>query len=296
MLGTLIRRPATRHTMALGSAARMSTRQFEGAGHSSLYAKFRPVPPQSIVTQILKFRETSSTSTPLNLAVDVGCGSGQFTRLLPPLCSSVLATDVSQAQVDQARNLLQYDNLEIRVGRGEKIEVEDSSVDLVTVCQALHWMEVEEFYHEVSRVLVPGGTLAVIGYHFTRPAPTMSNSLSLTEAMMKVYRTTGPYWSSRRALVDSGYTSIPLAQFERMERQDAEHYTDIQATLADWAGYIRSWSGFQAFARERGSEAAAELMEEFEKTCAELMEGTVEDSDKIQLQLRTQYWTILYQK
>eukprot|EP00090_Calanus_glacialis_P011110 TRINITY_DN19584_c0_g1_i1.p1 TRINITY_DN19584_c0_g1~~TRINITY_DN19584_c0_g1_i1.p1 ORF type:complete len:288 (-),score=113.65 TRINITY_DN19584_c0_g1_i1:26-844(-) len=272
----------------------MSTRQFEGADHSSLYAKFRPVPPLSILTQILKFRERASP--PLNLAVDVGCGSGQFTRLLPPVCTSVLATDVSQVQVDQARNLLHYDNLEVKVGRGEKIEVEDSSVDLVTVCQALHWMEVEEFYAEVSRILVPGGTLAVIGYHFTRPAPTMSNSLSLTEAMMKVYRTTGPYWSSRRALVDSGYTSIPLAQFERVERQDDEHYTDIQATLADWTGYIRSWSGLQTFAREKGSEAAGELMEEFERTCAELMEGRVEDSDKIQLHLRTQYWTILYQK
>ena len=35
------------------------------------------------------------------VALDVGCGSGQFTRLLTAHFSRVLATDVSRAQVDQ---------------------------------------------------------------------------------------------------------------------------------------------------------------------------------------------------
>jgi len=274
--------------------ASMSTRQFESAGHSDLYAKFRPVAPASILGQILSFRQAAT----INLAVDVGCGSGQFTRQLLPVSTSVLATDVSQVQVDQARSLLmqKHKNLMVKVGQGENIEVEDSSVDLVTVCQALHWMDVDKFYQEVDRVLVPGGTLAVIGYHFTRPARTMSHCASLTEAMMKVYRTTGPYWSNRRALVDSAYTTIPLAKYSRMERKDEEHFTDIEATLADWSGYIKSWSGVQTFRREKGDSAARELMNDFENTCAGLMGGKLGDMDRIQLQLRTQYWTILYQR
>lgn len=40
----------------------------------------------------------------------------------------------------------------------------DDSVDMVTVAQALHWMDIEKFYAHVRRVLKPRGTLAVYGY------------------------------------------------------------------------------------------------------------------------------------
>ncbi len=36
----------------------------------------------------------------------------------------------------------------------------DQSVDLVTVAQALHWLDLEPFLKEARRVLVPGGVLA----------------------------------------------------------------------------------------------------------------------------------------
>ena len=55
-------------------------------------------------------------------------------------------------------------------------EVDDDSVDLVSICQALHWLEVERFYSEVRRVLVTGGVLAVVGYHMTRIAPSHPQS------------------------------------------------------------------------------------------------------------------------
>jgi len=278
-----------------------STRQFENAGHSSIYAKFRPVPPQSLIDHILKFHHQSlpppqHTPPPLNLAVDVGCGSGQFTQLLTGHCTSVLATDVSQAQVDQAMLQLNYPNVLVQRGTGEQIDVDDCSVDLVTVCQALHWMDVDKFYNEVNRVLVPGGTLAVIGYHFTRPTPSMSHSAALAEEMMRVYQTTGPYWSERRALVDNAYKTIPMANFSNMERDDMEHFTDIVATLEDWKGYIMSWSGVQTFTREKGQIETTKLMDEFVKSCLDILGSSDQNIANIELKLRTQYWVILYKK
>ncbi len=41
-------------------------------------------------------------------------------------------------------------------------EVEDCSVDLVTVCTALHWFDLERFFAEVNRILKPEGALVVI--------------------------------------------------------------------------------------------------------------------------------------
>ena len=50
--------------------------------------------------------------------------SGQFTVLLAPHFSRVVATDVSEAQVEQARTKLAgLDNVELAVGSGEMIQV-----------------------------------------------------------------------------------------------------------------------------------------------------------------------------
>ena len=77
----------------------MSTRLFEDRGHVDLYAKFRPVPPASLVSAILNYGDDAGRES----AVDLGCGSGQFTRLLAPHYRAVLGTDVS---LEQVRHLL----------------------------------------------------------------------------------------------------------------------------------------------------------------------------------------------
>ena len=89
-----------------------STRQFEEVSHSQIYAKYRPVPPPSLMEQIIAFsgeqkeqkEEKEKEERRERVALDVGCGSGQLTRLLTPHFSRVLATDVSRAQVDQVVN------------------------------------------------------------------------------------------------------------------------------------------------------------------------------------------------
>ena len=84
---------------------------------------------------------------------------------------------MSKAQVDQARIALrEHNNVEIKIGGGERLEVEDASLHLVSTCQALHWFQLEQFYSEVSRVLVPGGALAVMGYHMTSPGPSVTHA------------------------------------------------------------------------------------------------------------------------
>ena len=161
-----------------------STRQFEGTTHSQIYAQFRPLAPATILDHLLAWRDEGGGGgggggeggLADRFALDVGCGSGQFTRLLLPHFSRVLATDVSKAQVEQARRELTANNVDVRLGTGEQLEVEDSCLDLVSICQALHWLDVEQFYSEVARVLVPGGVLAVVGYHMTRAAPSHQHS------------------------------------------------------------------------------------------------------------------------
>ena len=86
----------------IGMKLSSNTRQFEEVSHSQIYAKYRPVPPHSLVERIISLLGEEGGGRGEMVALDVGCGSGQFTRLLPPHFSRVLATDISQSQVDQA--------------------------------------------------------------------------------------------------------------------------------------------------------------------------------------------------
>lgn len=55
------------------------------------------------------------------------------------------------------------------VSPAETIAERDESVQLVTVMQAVHWFDLDAFYKEVTRVLVPNGVLALCSYLIPKP-------------------------------------------------------------------------------------------------------------------------------
>ena len=134
---------------------------FEGEEHAQLYTEFRPTYPNSVVKSILDYLQEKSDQK--NYALDIGCGSGQSTLFLAPHFESVVGVDVSEAQILQAPKTL--NNISFQVGPAEDLSFcQDSSVDLVTIAQAFHWMDRPVLYSEVKRVLKPGAVLAVYGY------------------------------------------------------------------------------------------------------------------------------------
>lgn len=119
-----------------------------------------------------------------DLAVDVGCGSGQSTVVLQPFFKKVFGLDVSSNQIKAARKLC-VPGCEFRIGSAEDLsEFPDSSVDLVTCCQAAHWLDLEAFYSEADRVLKPQeGLLAIYGYHLTGLRPEGQPKFAQIEAL-----------------------------------------------------------------------------------------------------------------
>ena len=135
---------------------------FESAGIADAYLKYRPTYGPDVYDTIVSFCKESQSNS-FSLAVDVGCGSGQSTLPLTKRFSKVVGLDVSESQIAKAPT--QFENLSFRVGPAEDLSFLDSgSADLVTVAQAMHWMDLDRFYPEVDRVLKPGGALVVYGY------------------------------------------------------------------------------------------------------------------------------------
>ena len=78
-------------------------------------------------------------------------------------------------------------------------------------------------------------------------------------------------------------------------REDARHYVEEPAVFADWIGYIRTWSGLQNMASQKGEEAVETLINKFMAECQEIL-GVSENLMDVNILLRTQYWLIMYQK
>ena len=86
-----------------------------------------------------------------NLAWDCATGNGQAAVVLVDYFKKVVASDISTKQIENAQR--KSSSINYQIFPAEKTPLEDNSVDLITVAQALHWFDFDRFYNEAKRVL-----------------------------------------------------------------------------------------------------------------------------------------------
>ncbi|MDQ8190750.1 metalloregulator ArsR/SmtB family transcription factor [Roseibacillus persicicus] len=100
------------------------------------------------------------------VVADLGAGEGTAAQLFAQRAAQVIAIDNSPKMVEFGQDLAkkhQLPNLEFRLGEIEEIPIEDNSVDLALLSQALHHAQNPgKALTEAHRILKPGGTLVVL--------------------------------------------------------------------------------------------------------------------------------------
>jgi len=96
------------------------------------------------------------------VVLDIASGSGYGTQLLGETAQYVYGVDVNERSVTYAQANYARDNVEYKVGDGEKIPLPDNSVDVVITLETIeHIEDYKKFLDEVDRVLRPDG-LAIV--------------------------------------------------------------------------------------------------------------------------------------
>ena len=93
-------------------------------------------------------------------AVDLGAGTGKFTKYLLASGARVIAVEPVPEMLSQLR--ANAPGAESTEGHAEHIPLDDGSVDAVVCAQAFHWFATEAALGEIHRVLRPGGMLGLI--------------------------------------------------------------------------------------------------------------------------------------
>jgi SAM-dependent methyltransferase len=116
------------------------------------YERARPSYPDDAVDWLLP--------AGAHTVLDLGAGTGKLTRAQVARGLDVIAVE----PIDEMRTTLEATLPEVHAlkGTAEEIPLPDRSVDVITVAQAWHWVDVERATAEAARVLKPGGTLGLI--------------------------------------------------------------------------------------------------------------------------------------
>jgi ubiquinone/menaquinone biosynthesis C-methylase UbiE len=116
------------------------------------YERARPSYPDEAVDWLLP--------AGAHTVLDLGAGTGKLTRAQVARGLDVTAVE----PLDKMRETLEATLPEVHAVKGtaENIPLPDQSMDVITVAQAWHWVDVERATAEAARVLKPGGTLGLI--------------------------------------------------------------------------------------------------------------------------------------
>ena len=189
------------------------------------YATYRPSYPLDLVNELADLCPTQ------NRVLDCGCGTGQLSVLLAERFEEVIATDASSAQIAKARK---KEGVIYRTALAEQSGLADESVDLITVAQAAHWLDLDKFYEEVERIAKSNSILALITYGVLQVEGAVD-----VLVQQFYYQTIGPYWPAERQHVEDGYQSLPFPFIEiKVPTINMQEFWSLDELL----GYFNTWS------------------------------------------------------
>ncbi len=127
---------------------------FQIAGDA--YERGRPEYPVEALSYLIE----SLNITEDSLLVDIGAGTGKFTKLLRNSNAKIIAVEPVDGMRKKFKELLP--SLEIVSGTAESMPFENFSVDCAIAAQAFHWFDSQKALVEINRILKSRGRLGLI--------------------------------------------------------------------------------------------------------------------------------------
>ncbi|XP_044160390.1 putative methyltransferase DDB_G0268948 [Bufo gargarizans] len=267
----------------------MAVEVFQKTTFSSVYQKYMIPASNDICNMILSYMKAKTNGQPLEMLVDVGCGTGRYTLPLAPHFKNVLGIDISESQMNLAKQSTSANNVSYMVASAEKIPVKNDSVDLVHAGLAAHWFTIDKFLNESVRVLKTNGCLALHAFYLATEIEYKDLSRDLSAVMSEVWDTLlqhGQKSMTQHMLCQyqSIYEAIPL--------KDKELITDIpdtmQMSISEIIGFIQSICMYEAF-MEKDAKKAEQFLIQTGKRFREIIG---EEADSVRLNVLVKHYCV----
>ena len=148
--------------------------------------------------------------------LELGCGTGYFTRELARSGADVVAIDISPELLEVARANDSVPNIHYQIQNAYALGYSDAVFDSVVGSSVLHHLEIEEALRDIYRVLKPAGTI-----YFTEPN-MLNPQIAIQKNIPWIKRKLGDSpdetaffrWALRRLLEQTGYHGVRIDPFD----------------------------------------------------------------------------------
>ena len=153
---------------------------------------------------------------PTDQILEIGCGTGYFTKEIIKTGAFVTAIDISPELLNIAKEELKNNNIEFVIENAYEMRFEHNRFDSIVGSSVLHHLEIEKAIKEMFRVLKPGGTI-----FFTEPN-MMNPQIALQKNIPFLKRKLGDSpdetaffrWSLHNLLTINGFEAITIKPFD----------------------------------------------------------------------------------
>jgi SAM-dependent methyltransferase len=148
--------------------------------------------------------------------LELGCGTGEFTKRVVSTGADITAIDISPELLRVAMGRIKDKNVRFQIQNIEKMDFEDESFDVVFGCSVLHHLNLRPALVEIYRVLKGGGRIV-----FTEP--NMLNPQIWAERNIPAIRrltnnspdeTAFVKWKLKREFLNHGFKDIRIRSFD----------------------------------------------------------------------------------
>jgi ubiquinone/menaquinone biosynthesis C-methylase UbiE len=106
----------------------------------------------------LLLKEISSES---KLGLDIGCGTGEFTKKLAEKVTNVIGIDISPTMIEEAKKRHSSDNIKYLVQDFDELN-ETIKYDCIVSIATFHHLDIEKALVKINRILTENGSLIIL--------------------------------------------------------------------------------------------------------------------------------------
>lgn len=158
--------------------------------------------------------------------VDLGSGTGKFTRALRPLGCAIVAVEPTRGM----RRVFERSVPDVPVlnGTAEAIPIPDRFADAVVAAQAFHWFRPRPALREIARVLRPRGGVGLV---WNTRDQSVAWSRQITKILDRygwqgVPRTRDDRWKAAFAETECPFGPLHARVFRHSQRAEPETFVD----------------------------------------------------------------------
>ena len=162
-----------------------------------------------------------SSGTIISRVLEIGCGTGLFTKELAGTDNAVVAIDISERLILKAKARVSSGNVHFIVGNAYETGFKSGSFDFIIGCSSLHHLDLHPALKEFLRILKPGGRIL-----FTEPN-MMNPQMALIKNVPSLKRRVGDSpdetaffrWRMAKKLQRLGFVDVSVEPFDFIHPQ-----------------------------------------------------------------------------